>query len=179
MLQRQTLIKLVLLILMLLLGLLTLSYLAVTFNLPVPATPDWLYNYQAKFKSKLKGDQLIGGGYFFMADGRDLWLRFRVETPLKEEQSISISNRCTPEELSTVSTWFLDNAVSQKHFLWVIPLPDNFAQDRSVLSQHLNLQCFTDGAITNRFGEVPSGCSSWSLYDRQTRYYYLRYACYN
>ena len=179
MLQRQALVKIVLLILVLPLGLLTLSYLGVVLNLPVPATADWLYDYQANFEAKLKGDRLVGGGYFFLADGRDLWIRFRAQPPLPKDQRTSTSNSCTSDELIMVSTWFLDNAVNRKHFLWAIPLSDKFAQDRTILREYPNLQCSIDGAITNRFGEVPSGCNFWSLYHRPTHYYYLRYACYN
>ena len=178
MLTRKGCLKIAIALLALPLGTVILIFLGLTFNWGIPAGADWLYRYQAEFRGKLKGDRLIGGGYFFFADGRDLWIRFRVQPALSAKGSLPIANTCTAAERKIVSDWFLQHAVKRPTLLGVVPLPNKFQADREILRRD-SLQCQMGTPLLHRFGQVPDICGSWVLYDPETRYYYLRYACYN
>jgi hypothetical protein len=173
-------IKIGLAILAIPVGLVGLSVAAVMFNLPLPTGPDWLYDYQSRFSNpRRKGDQLVGGGYMWAADGRGLWIRFRVQTPTNPSQSMNLGAQCTADQLTTVSTWF-QGVVQPPKLLGFIPLPDPYRLDRQILSQPQNLQCVMDGPIeSNHVLAPPKGCANWILYDRPSRYFYQRYGCYN
>jgi hypothetical protein len=170
MLKRKNPVKIALLTLGIPIGAFGCFFLWILLNLPIYTDSDWLYEHQSRFFEGYKGDRLVGGGHYFPLDGRDLWIRFRVLIPA---EGIPHENSCTSSELKTVSNWFADNAVNQKLFFW----PDDFAADRAILKR-TDLICRM-GLITNRFGEFPRECGSWSIYDPKTRYYYLRYDCYN
>lgn len=166
-------IQLILILTLVPIGLVSIAIVSLAFNLPIPASPDWLYKYQSGTR---KGDRLIGGGYFFAADGRDLWMRYRV---LQKDNSAYISKDCNTQQLTTISHWFLDNAVGHQRWLWVVPVPNNYAEDRRILGDLRNLQCSYSGDMRHKYGRVPPDCNHWSLYHPPTQYYYHRYACYN
>ena len=147
-------------------------------NVTIPTGPDWLYRYQLKFRQKLQGDRLIGGGHVFLFDGRDLWICFRLKPNQSAEAQLPTENICDPVEQAMVRDWFLKYAVKQRKLLGIVPLPDDFQADREILNRD-RILCDMDVPLPQRLGEYPDTCGFWSLYDPQTRYYYLRYGCYN
>ncbi|MCY7323622.1 MAG: hypothetical protein LH660_17910 [Phormidesmis sp. CAN_BIN36] len=143
-------------------------------NFPIPDDATWLYQHQ-KSQTKLTGDQQIGGGYVFVFDGRDLWLRFRVK-----EASLPVtpqdSTVCNPNELVEIRQWFLENVRDRSGFFSALNLRTNLSE-RDLQSLN-NLRCFKSGAINNKLGQEPTSAGLWMLYNSKTRLLYLRYADY-
>jgi hypothetical protein len=148
-------------------------------NLPEPTDAAWLYRYQAKFETKVIGDQQIGGGYMFVFDGRDLWLRFRVKEPSLPTTPQGFE-ACRLDEIPEIRQWFLENVRDRSSFLsslnpWVNPSEI----DLQSLNDLNNLRCFKAGEIDNKLGQLPLVAGWWMLYNSKTRLLYLRYANYN
>ena len=146
-------------------------------NFPIPDDATWLYRYQ-KSQTKVTGDQRIGGGYVFVFDGRDLWLRFRV----KEASLLATpqhSMLCKPAEFAEIRQWFLENVRDRSIFLSALNRWANLSErDLQSLNDLNNLRCFKLGEINNKLGQEPRSAGLWMLYNSKTRLLYLRYADY-
>lgn len=146
-------------------------------NFPIPDDATWLYKYQEP-QTKVTGDQRIGGGYVFVFDGRDLWLRFRVKegsVPTTPQYSIA----CKPDEFAEIKQWFLENVRDRFDFSSALSLWANPSGiDLQSLNDLNNLRCFKSGVINNKPGQEPLSAGLWMLYNSKTRLLYLRYADY-
>ncbi len=146
-------------------------------NFSIPDDATWLYQYQ-KFQTKVTGDQRIGGGYVFVFDGRDLWLRFRVEgasVPATPPYSVM----CKPNEFAEIKQWFLENVRDRSNIFSALnPWVNLSERDLQTLNDLNNLRCFKSGAINNKLGQEPTNAGLWMLYNSKTRLLYLRYADY-
>lgn len=146
-------------------------------NFPIPDNATWLYQYQ-EHQTKVTGDQRIGGGYIFVFDGRDLWLRFRVkEALLPTTPQYSVA--CKSDEFAKIKQWFLEHVrdrfdLSSASSLWANPSET----DSQSLNDSTDLRCFKSGAIDNKLGQEPPSAGLWMLYNSKTRLLYLRYADY-
>jgi hypothetical protein len=147
-------------------------------NIPIPMGSDQFHN-DWKFGSLVtQGNQMIGGGYSF-SDGRDIWIRIR----LNHEPSSDLSpggETCSPEELEKIRTWFLERTAPQK-ILGILPVSADSPDDVMALNDVANLRCSSaesHNPILHKFGEFPKGCSpSWVLYHRPSHFYYERSPC--
>ena len=146
-------------------------------NFPIPDDATWLYRYQ-KSQTKVTGDQRIGGGYVFVFDGRDLWLRFRVkEASLLATPQYSMLRK--PAEFAEIRQWFLENVRDRSIFLSALNRWANLSErDLQSLNDLNNLRCFKLGEINNKLGQEPRSAGLWMLYNSKTRLLYLRYADY-
>lgn len=153
--------------------------LTLTGNIPSPADPTWLYNYQAEFRTKLKGDKLIGGGYDYFPEGRDLWIRFRATENSLE--ALNLTNQaCEAEQLERIRQWFLENVSKPNKILsWMTPWENLSPEDLESLNDISNLRCLLADEINNEFGKTPTQAGFWLLCNQQTNFCYMRYANYN
>jgi hypothetical protein len=150
-------------------------------NLPQPVSGKELYDSQQLFPG-VEGDQIVGGGYVFMQDGRDVWMRVRTSANFSNQPLPGSSSTCSPESFQKIQAWFLDRVKPQK-ILGLIPIANNddLEIDRAVLSDRANLRCGNYGIpneIENSFGKPPKDCTtSWVLYYKSNGFYYRRLAC--
>ena len=146
-------------------------------NFPIPDDATWLYQYQ-KSQTKVTGDQRIGGGYVFVFDGRDLWLRFRVEGA-SVPATPPYSARCNPNEFAEIKQWFLENVRDRSNIFSALnPWANLSERDLQSLNDLNNLRCFKSGEISHKLGREPTSAGLWMLYNSKTRLLYLRYADY-
>lgn len=145
-----------------------------------PADPVWLYEYQSKFMTNAGGNRLIGGGYLYFPEGRDVWIRFRAAHEPNEQRLLGYG-ACSPQELDTIRRWFLENFAYHNRFLiWSIPIANRLADDRQSLENPHDLKCFLLGELIEvKLGDIPKTSGWWFLYNQKTRFYYLRYVNYN
>ncbi|PSB18218.1 hypothetical protein C7B65_16060 [Phormidesmis priestleyi ULC007] len=148
------------------------------FDLSTPTDATWLYQHQES-ETKVTGDQQIGGGYLFVFDGQDVWLRFRVK-----EDSVPTKPRlfevCKPNQFAKIRQWFLENVRERSGFLSSLnPWTRLSEVDLQSLNDLNNLRCFELGKIDNKFGQIPSNAGWWMLYNSKTRLLYLRYTEYD
>lgn len=150
--------------------------------------PSWLYSdiNKFEFQSNIKADKLIGGGHFFVFDGRDLWMRFHeVRSPGSSNEleqlygAKSYAKPCNDRELEEIRAWFFSR-LSHRNFLSYLTSSSELErEDKQSLNDVNNLKCFIAGDIPNNFGDFPSNAGTWWLYNQRTRFHYFRYASYN
>jgi hypothetical protein len=133
-------------------------------------------------------EQVLGGGHFYLRDGRDLWMRFKV-TPDAPADALAeldtfvpdfaTSLQCTPAEQEIVTSWFR-RAVSRPIALsWLTPWSELGAMDQASLEDTENLDCIFSDLVPLQSVFQEGGCGSWWLRHRQTGFIYVRTSCYN
>lgn len=162
-------------------------YIVTNGKIPT-SDPSWLYSYINKFEfqSNIKANNLIGGGHFFVFDGRDLWMRFQEvresgssERLEKLYQAKTYAKPCNEQELAKIRDWF-SSTLSHRNFLSYLTSSSALErEDMQSLNDIKNLKCFISGDIANNFGDLPSNAGTWWLYNQRTRLHYFRYANYN
>src|ERR671933_1337755 len=162
-----------------------IAYICTNGKIPAGIDHNWLYSYINKFDfdSKLKVDNLISGGHFYVFDGRDLWMRFHDvrshDNPNELEtlyKPINYVQTCNPQELEKVRTFLISVLSHQTDISYLTPWLDIDREDLQSLNDTKNLKCLVAGTIENNFGDFPQNDGTWWLYNQKTRLHYFRYS---
>ncbi|MBD2003041.1 MULTISPECIES: hypothetical protein [Cyanophyceae] len=155
-----------------------------TGGIPVPTEPDWLYDWE--FRSEVKADRLIGGGYTYIFDGRDIWIRFHVKEELPPPKyqgfykGIRDGTACNRQELETIRQWFSQVITQQNKLFGLISLFNRSAEDIQNLNEVENLECYFTQQPKHKFGQIPptSIDGYWVVFNKRTQFIYVRYWSY-
>lgn len=133
-------------------------------------------------------EHVLGGGHFYVLDGRDLWMRFRVADQASPEAlaalgaflpDFSTLRQCTLEEKDIVTGWFLRATSRPTPISWITPWSELGAVDQASLGEEAKLDCIFSDLVPLQSVFQEGGCGSWWLHNRQTGFIYVRTSCYN
>jgi hypothetical protein len=174
------------------LGAVLVSY-AYTWGL-VPLSGEWLKNNIDQFDPSRKlspeaseaMDQLIAGGHYFIFDGVDIWMRFKVTdgdsaTRANLEAFIpdfSTDWQCDPTETAVIQRWFLKQLSHPTFGSRLTPWSDLNIADRLSLGDPNQLDCIAASRFPASSIAAPSTCNHWWLHSQKTGFIYVRFTCY-
>lgn len=137
-----------------------------------------------------EGDQIIGGGYSFGTEARDIWIRIRLNesSELPRFDAFAVEE-CHPDDLELIRIWFLEQAeryqrsqIFLARFNRELPNQSEWS-DQVVLDDLDHLVCHSMERylpLTHRFGEYPKSCNfGWLIYHEPSRFYYSRDVCFH
>ena len=132
-------------------------------------------------------EELVAGGHFFIFDGQDIWMRFKVAQGDSEAYAnleafipeFSEDWPCDPAEKALMADWFFKRVSRPTFLAWLTPWNDIDPADRSSLENLEQLDCIYSSGLLSSSLKPPPGCNHWWLHSRETGFFYVRFGCYN